>query len=285
MTTEERLSRLEHDCRRLRRKVTAMQSALGAVGIVALSALLLGEAVGQPQAPPVDWDAAGTESVLPPVAEVIRAHRFEVVGKDERKYIAAMGTTPEGHGFVETWTGSDKRTVRLGGSADGAAQLTLSDATGQQFLHLGRSQHGGGELTIFGKTQHRIAHLVSDERGDLSLRLGNHAGYDFLAIDTDAASSPQVSVYDGGGHRMLALSKSDRSAAQLELFNEIGARTLNAAVDERRAMQLQAGDAEGLVIATWPPVPPVEDRGDLPPVPPHLQQKEPAAAPATPPAP
>jgi hypothetical protein len=120
MTTEQRITRLERQNRTLK---------LGMAGVLmaAVGALVMGQ-------------AAATKD---DVANIIRAHRIEVVADDGRPAVV-LGMTAAGTGTVTTLDPKDNKVVSLGVTKSGEGTITTGNRNGHDLVKVGVTTEGEG---------------------------------------------------------------------------------------------------------------------------------------------
>lgn len=270
-TTEERLQRLEARNVLLEKRLRGLQAAVVSVGLVAVTSLLLGDAIGEATDPvAAGWGLEAAESAQPPVAAVIRTRRLEIVGEDDKKFVAAAGVTAEGNGFFETRVDAGWASTRLGSEADGRGLVAVFDKSGHPLFRASAGEGSGGDVIVGDGTGKSALRLTTGPTGDAALRMLNGAGYEVAALATDRNHSPALRLSSAGGRPLAVLGAADNGHGHLQLVNDKGFRTFEAFADESGNGRMVINNAEGLTLMVWPQVEPVEDRGDLPPAPPHL---------------
>ncbi len=271
-TTEERLQRLEARNLLLEKRLRGLHAAVVSVGLVAVTSLLFGDAIGESTDPlTAGWGLEAAESAQPPVAALIRTRRLEIVGEEDKKFVAAAGTTAEGHGFFETWTGEGWRSSRLGSEEDGRGLVAVFDRTGHPLVRGSAGQGAGGEVVVGSGTGRSAVNLKTGPTGAGALHMLNGGGFEVVALATDARQSPVFRLSNAEGRPLAVLGSADNSEAELELYNTKGFRTFEVAGDDSGNGRMAINNADGLTLMMWPQVEPVEDLGDLPPAPEHLK--------------
>lgn len=275
---ERRIERLETENLTLRRRLRGLQGATFGSVLMAATALLLGDAVGEP--PPSGalpgWGFHTDESAQPPVAEVVRARRFEVVGADDRKFVAALGSTPTGDGFLETRTGEGWRNTFVGRGEEGRALIAGYESEGALSFRL-VSRPVGAELFLGGTPGRPAVRLESNERGEGSWALFNGGGFEIASVKASTTGAAQLRTFDEAGHPLVTLGEGKTGQGEVQVANDLGYTILDLGSDASKNGRFQVGSNEGLVLLKLPEPPRPVAVNDGPPLPPA---SPPAAEPA-----
>ena len=270
-TTEQRLQRLEARNLLLEKRLRGLHAAVVSVGLVAVTSLLLGDAIGEATDPvAAGWGLEAAESAQPPVAAVIRTRRLEIVGEDDKKYVAAAGVTAEGNGFFETRVDAGWPSARLGSETDGRGMVAVFDKSGHPLFRASAGEGSGGDVVVGDGAGRSALRLTTGPTGDAALRMLNGSGYEVVALATDQRHAPTLRLSSVSGRPLAVLGAADNGHGHLQILNDKGFRTFEVVGDDSGNGHLAVNNSEGLTLMMWPQVEPVEDRGDLPPAPPHL---------------
>jgi len=173
--------------------------------------------------------AAGQAKAVP-VAEVVRARRFELVDADGKER-AVLRIAAEGTPMLVLWDNNGKVSAGLGLGPDGSPNLALVDANGKGSVLLSSSS-----LVLFdGNRRYRVTlGLTSNNAPSLSFWGEKGEARAVLSLNPD--SGPSLELYDEKGKSRAALGATDLEAAR------------TGTVEKRPESSLVLFDKEGKVL-------------------------------------
>ncbi|HYB99101.1 MAG TPA: hypothetical protein VEC57_08175 [Candidatus Limnocylindrales bacterium] len=252
-SVQTRLQELEASNRALRRRMRVLEGCVVGLLVVAVAAPMLGTALGEDaaQPPPVNWEAVPTGE--PPILDVLRARRVEVVVGTESKVALTLGATESGNGYMDALAADGRSLVRVGSEPEETIGAVSIVGEGGFQVFRAAQTGDGAEVTLAARGGQRLVRLGANDAGTGELALGNRQGFNVVTLGSNEAGEGSFRLSDESGHVLASLGTGATGQARFELRNEHGARFFDFTVDESRAGRMTIGDMQGAIVMTFPP--------------------------------
>ena len=159
MTMEQRLEQVEQQNQQMQRQNQKIQRTNKRLTIALTMTVVAIAAVVTMAA--TDYSAEGLGNIVLNRVEA----KYIWVKNSDGEIAVAMGSTAEGNGYINTFSGKGKALVVLGATVDGNGLVSTYQPNGKKLVRLGASDNGG-MVHVANKTGESIAQMFADEYGN-----------------------------------------------------------------------------------------------------------------------